>query len=113
MSFEKTKQDFESEDDKLEAEFVNYIVESNTDGTELREAYYELCGVTEVGKVVSQKVEELKQRMEDMTDSRFPLNRFVKIITGLDKWENSRKDFIEFVNDLNITSNEKICSFQL
>ncbi len=95
----------ESEDEKLEKQFLLYFQSEDYNAKELREAYYLLCGISE-GEV-SERVNMLKVEMEEMTEKRYPLNRFVKLISVLEGWEDSGIHFTSFVNDLNITQKEK------
>ena len=95
----------ESEDDKLEGLLVNKINQNNWTAAELKEAYYVLCGVSD--SPVSERVEEIKVLMEEMTNKHYPLNRFVNIIDGLGNWEDSDINFSSFVKTLNISQKEK------
>jgi len=102
---EKIHSKIESEDDKLEGQFVHFVEENSFNAHELREAYLLLCGISE--GVSSERVMQLKVEMEKMTDAHYPLNRFAKMIGVLEEWESSIRIFNDFVSTLDISQKEK------
>ncbi len=95
----------EAEDDKLESQLVLKIEENNWTADELNEAYFLLCGIGDTP--TSDRVSEIKKLMDEMTVKRYPLNRFVAIISSLGAWEDSGLEYSNFVDGLPITQAEK------
>lgn len=94
------------EDRKMFDELAEYIVNNNISSGEIEEAYFRLCGVTDSDSP-SEVVTQLEERMQSMTERRFPLNRFVKLIETTGLVENGEKNFYAFVDGLDITIKEK------
>jgi len=101
---ESHKADFESYDDKVEKEFKNFITEKQFSVDELRKAYYEVCGISEAGENADS---ELVNKMQEMIEDRYPLNKFSRLIEKLDEFDNAPANFKSMVDNLNLTYNEK------
>ena len=64
-----------SEDDERTIGFVRFIDARGFSADQIREAYYRLCGISETGND-DPAIEEIRERMQTMTDKKFSLNRF-------------------------------------
>ena len=104
---EEYKPKIESDDDRLDKAFIDFIGEHNCTAHEIREAYYRLCGVID-NEHTSERVKAIEERMEEMTKARYPLNRFVRFVGAVEKCEDSTKDFDNFVSTLAVSDKEKI-----
>ena len=102
---ERYNQKIESEDEKKEKQFLQYIQDNGCTAKELRQAYYVLCGVDVGGGGVS--VRKIEGEMTKMANSHFPLNRFSKVISSLEEWEDSIQMYHDFVSSMAISDNEK------
>ncbi len=96
----------ESEDDIQEKGLRRYIDDNNYSAEEIREAYYNFCGIEDETKQ-DKRIEDLVTEMQKLSDARFPINRFVKIIKLKERWDDSPIQFELFVNSLPISDNEK------
>jgi len=94
------------EDKRMFDELADYVVSRNITSAEIQEAYFRLCGVVDSEEPTA-VVRQLQEKMRLMTEQRFPLNRFTKLIETTDLVENGDKDFYRFVDGLNITIEEK------
>lgn len=95
----------ESEEAKLERVLFKSVEDNDWTADELEEAYYLLCGVVENSD--NDRVLAIFNLMNEMTKQRYPLNRFVTIISGLREWEDSVNRFTRFIDDLGLTQREK------
>lgn len=101
----------ESEEAKLERVLFKSAEDNDWTADEFQEAYYLLCGVVENSD--NDRVLAIFNLMDEMTKQRYPLNRFVKIISSLRDWEDSINRLTCFVDDLGLTQKEKIYCNQL
>lgn len=97
----------EAEDVKLGKQFLQFLEENIYNSAELREAYFLLCGVDLNGGEATERVSQLKEKMEEMTNLRYPLNRFFRMITELENWENSVQNFDNYLSKLKVSDGEK------
>lgn len=94
------------EDKRMFDELADYIVARDISSKDIEEAYFRLCGVVDSCEP-SDVVRQLQEKMQLMTEQRFPLNRFVELIKMTGRVEDGEKDFYVFVDGLDITINEK------
>lgn len=94
-----------AEEQKMEGQLAAFIDEKKYTADQVQEAYYQLCGVS--GEGSNQAVEELRAEMERMTENRFPLNGFVKLIESRRSIEDAIPKYYQFVSGLKISENEK------
>lgn len=95
------------EDDKMYKDLAEYIVNNHVTSDDIEESYFKLCGVVDENVVSNDTVNKLLAKMKSMTDQRFPLNRFVKLIETAQSVENGENDFYTFVDTLDVTIKEK------
>jgi len=95
----------ETENEKMEGRLIDHVNQHSCTADELQEAYFLLCGISEAP--ASERVLEIKGLMEVMSDQRYPLNGFVRIIDRLGEWEGSELHFSTFVESLNTSQKEK------
>ena len=94
-----------AEEEKMEQQLVALIAEKKYTADQVREAYYQLCGVSERGS--DQAIEALRVEMERLTENRLPLNRIVRLIESRQGAEDAVPKYHQFVDGLKISDNEK------
>ena len=89
----------------LQEKLADYVTSEQITADEFREAYYLFSGVTDEHS--SEKVQATAKLMSEMSDEQVPLNRFVKVITGLEEWEVLPAQFSNYIDSLPIEDKEK------
>jgi len=95
-----------SEDDERTIGFVRFIDARGFSADQIREAYYRLCGISETGND-DPAIEEIRERMQTMTDKKFSLNRFASLIGVKQEYEDAKLSCFNFINALPVSDNEK------
>ncbi len=103
---ESYKRITETPDEKMSRELVRLIDAEGYTEEEIREAYYQLCGVSEQVEV-SEGVAELRAHMEEMTKAGYPLNRLSAVVAAVGNYESAIPEFERFVADMNVSEKEK------
>jgi len=96
----------ESADERMQNELSELVEKESYTGEEMREAYYQICKVSEVSKS-NDRINLLKERMNEMLSQHFPMNRLVSTIEALDEIDNAEDKYKDFVKKLDISNNEK------
>lgn len=99
-SIEKTG--YEKEEKELKA----FVEQGGYTAYQMREAYYRLCGVSD-NDDADPAVEAIRSEMQRMVDDHFPLNRLAKLIGSKQDFEDMVPKFYQFIENLEITANEK------
>jgi hypothetical protein len=96
----------ESVDDRAERLFIDFVKRSGYTGGEMREAYYQLCGVGETEEM-SDTVSEILSHMKGMVDAHFPLNRLAILVESKEMFDTIPERVIKLIDTLPVSSNEK------
>jgi predicted transcriptional regulator len=103
---ESYKRAVETPDEKMSRELISFIDRGGYSEAELREAYYQLCGVSEQSEV-SERLTALREHMDEMTKNRYPLNRLAALVGAMGQYESALPEFEQFVTEMAISEKEK------
>jgi len=92
--------------EKQSKNFVAFLRKGNYTADQIREAYYRLVEVSD-SQEKDIRVQEILTEMQKLVADHFPINRFVRIIEFKQDFEDSVKIFEQYVEDLEISFNEK------
>ncbi|MEI8104183.1 MAG: hypothetical protein WCG84_04775 [Candidatus Moraniibacteriota bacterium] len=96
-------------DDEETMKFLDFTKERGFTADQMREAYYRLCGISDVTSDREDEplVVELLEKMQEMVQYHFPIDRFAKLINGKSDFEKSVESFHSYVESLTLSYNEK------
>lgn len=104
--FNEKNLDLSNADSKMYKDFIDFIDDGNFKAAQIREAYYQLCGISE-DKNQDNDVEKILEKMNEISKDNFPLNRFAEIIASKEKYENSVPEYYQYIDSLKIYDKEK------
>jgi hypothetical protein len=89
--------------EKMSDEFKDFVFEEGFTGSEVEQAYYLFCGVSEEDESVSENVSQLRTKMEEMSGLGYPINRFIEFAREGSEVDNFKKN----VAELRLSDREK------
>lgn len=96
----------ENLDDVMSDDFAEFINRPEYTADQVREAYYQLMGVSERNEA-DPVVTTILVEMQRLERSGFPVNRFAEFIGTLQRLEDAVPVYEHFVTTLPVTENEK------
>ncbi len=108
MSTENSNPEYfksKKEEDQF-SNLIEYTVEHAASSDDLRDAYFTVCGTYE-GEELSDNAKIIAEKMQELINNGFPLNRFARLIDSHNSYEHADDVFFKFVESLDITAREK------
>jgi hypothetical protein len=96
----------EDSDDRQMADFRDFINKNDYTADQMREAYYQLVGVSDKNGTAPE-VNSILGRMREMVEKRFPLNRLAALVEAKQDYEDVIPTFHAYIDTLEISTNEK------